>query len=90
MLLYCLGEKVLYVRVVRQKKIGLHDKEGKGNAGVSIASLKVYSDISGWVKLQFLEQLLPFPCLSHAREHESQRKQLLGSCSVYSRLLNLH
>lgn len=79
---------MLYLRVVRQKKIGLHDKEGKGNVWVSIASLKVYSAISGWVKLQFLKQLLPFACLSLARENESQRKQLLGSCR--SRLLNPH
>lgn len=40
------------------------------------SSLRVYSDISGWVKLKFLKQFLPFPPLSLAREGESQRKQL--------------
>lgn len=65
------------------KKLRLHDKEGKGNVGFSIVSLRVYSDISGWVKLKFLKQLPAFPGLSLAREDESHRKQLRGP-TVYT------
>lgn len=43
------------------KKIGQPDNEGKGYAGFSVASLRVYSDIHGWVKLKCLKQRLPFP-----------------------------
>lgn len=83
-------KKIAYLRVVRLKRLDCLDKEGKGDAGFSIASLRVYSDISGWVKLKFLKQFLPLPPLSLAREGEPQRKQLPGSRSLYSRLLNLH
>lgn len=38
------------------KKIGLPDNEGKDCARFSVASLRVYSDIHGWVKLKCLNQ----------------------------------
>lgn len=49
----------------------------------------VYSDISGWVKLKFLKQFLPFSSLSLVRMDEPCRKQVLGSHSLYSGTLNL-
>lgn len=38
------------------KNVGLPDNEGKGYAEFSVASLRVYSDIQGWVKLKCLKQ----------------------------------
>lgn len=69
-----------YLRVVRQKGM---TKKAKVMLGFPIVSPRVYSDISGWVKLKFLKQLLLFPRLSLAREEESHRKQLRGP-TVYT------
>lgn len=49
------GEKMMF-EGCQTKKIGLPDNEGKGYAGFSAASLRVYSDIHGWVTLMCLKQ----------------------------------